>query len=111
MSAYPPGVTGLEPQIAGYPETETTREVGECEKIGDVVVIRQAARDSRDWGRKHRRAQGITCTFTGGEVEGVITGDRYSPVFVWDCPVCQHTNDIELDLDDFGPDPDAEVEW
>ncbi len=83
MSNYPPGVSGFEPQIAGYPEREETREVGPCGQ-GDGEV---------------------DCPFEGGAVAGTFVGDEHGGTFYWGCPMCG--NEIDTDVEPFEPDPDA----
>lgn len=98
MSNYPPGVTGLEPEIAGQDEHEGEREVGECRNLGELVIVSTGG---------HAQA-GVVCDFTGGEVGGIYSGDRYVATFWWVCPSCGTENDVpDLDVTDvFGPDPD-----
>lgn len=103
MSNYPPGVTGNEYAIAGpRSEVDDTQEVSPCEQFeaGGMRVVQVTRYGNYDAGtfkrspRIVRRAKGIPCTFEGGEVEG-ITEDWIW--FSWDCPVCGHTNSMELE--------------
>ena len=84
-SNYPPGVTGREPQISGYPEKEERRNVV-CE-VDD----------------------GPGCRFEGTVVVTVfdIGGDEAE--VQWDCPQCKRQN-IEFEDIDRGPDPDDQRE-
>ena len=81
MSNYPPGVSGHEPQISGYPEREERRDV-----ICEV--------DDRHG-----------CGFEGTVVATVfdIGGDEAE--VQWRCPTCKQWN-IEFEDIDRGPDPD-----
>ena len=76
MSNYPPGVTGNEPQIAGYYEKIDTREM-QCR--------------FRD------------CEFEG-EAEGTLETDLIDIWFHWICPDCGLENTTEIDSDEFLPD-------
>ena len=107
MSNYPPGVTGNEPQIAGYDERDEIREVVECQFIGDMVVGQLRA-----WGRagtrKQRRVSAVVCTFNGGDVDGLLVGDLRNAdeaTFFWECPSCGTENETTVDvgLEDDGP--------
>jgi hypothetical protein len=121
MSNYPPGVTGHEPAIAGYPErTETV----ECHRSDAAALYRHEVIDLIDGhlqrGRE-RMARGrfeanidhlqqlrdalddlsdaeAECEWEG-EVEGWVDG--YD--FEWTCPQCgsEHTEEGR-----FEPDPD-----
>lgn len=71
----PPGVTGLEPQIAGYDEFELTHEV-EC-----LAWIEEEDRE---------------CLFHG-EIEGTAWWtSRDDAAFAWTCPKCgaEETTDL-----------------
>lgn len=105
MSNYPPGVTGHEPQIAGpRREVEESREVGPCERFEGVNVV-QVTRQGWEYAegtftgtsKRHivRRAKGRSCTFEGGEVEGV-TEDA---LFIWECPSCKFENVVDVEED------------
>ena len=84
MSNYPPGVTGREPQISGYPEKEEAR-----------FVICKAER--------------FACSFEGTVLATVINmGDDEAEV-QWRCPTCKQWN-IEFEDIDRGPDPDDQRE-
>lgn len=82
LSNYPPGVTGNEPEIAGYPEHE---EDLECE--GGVV-------QGPDGGD-------VECGWTGRETVYISHGEG-----VWHCPKCGLEQRFDLE-DEYGPDPDA----
>lgn len=81
MSNYPPGVSGHEPQIAGYPEKEEARTMS-CEAD-----------------------DGGSCSFEGTLIVTVfdIGGDEAE--IQWDCPLCKREN-ISYETIDRGPDPD-----
>lgn len=70
MNNYPPGVTGLEPEIAGYPERDFKGELtcGGCE----VTAI-------------------IECT------EYRVGGER---IIDWDCATCDTENQTVIEVDD-----------
>jgi len=47
---YPPGVTGFEPQIAGYDEAEGTQEVEcECGWTGEVPTTEEYSHGEVTW--------------------------------------------------------------
>ena len=74
MSNYPPGVTGNEYEIAGWPEREETRDVV-CGYEGTYSPCDFIA---GDW----------ECDFEGS-VKGTLFGDRFSVCeFCWSCPSC-----------------------
>lgn len=99
MSNYPPGVTGNEPQIAGQHEQDATREVGECWRFNNP--------DAPLAGLPVGQVPPL-CTFAGGEVAGTLVGNpRESVTFFYDCPSCGSENDEDVDVEEFGPDPDA----
>lgn len=99
---YPPGVTGMEPEIAGYPEG--TMNV-ECQHTTDTLVrkaVLEAATDAWERGlnindlipileEMQHDPDGV-CMFDG-EVE-VQYVDRTT--FVWECPMCGHEHEEEL---------------
>lgn len=88
MSNYPPGVTGLEPQIAGYPETDETRQVQECARIGFPYPVRVSP----------TRVQTRDCDFGGGEVDGLTVGGLWEGgTFYWTCPVCGAENETVVE--------------
>ena len=70
MSNYPPGVTGFEPEIAGYDEREALREVDcgydPCRYALEVPVVE---------------------VFTGHDVVEWFA--------VWTCPSCNEANEKE----------------
>lgn len=97
LSNYPPGVSGLEPQIAGPAlEREGIREVGECRNYGKTVHISTA---------EHAQTATV-CTFTGGDADGVYEGDDFVATFWWYCPSCGTDNDVpDIDVsEEFAPD-------
>ena len=50
MNNYPPGVTGFEPQIAGYDEVESVREVEcECGWLGEVPTVEYLSMGEVTW--------------------------------------------------------------
>ena len=71
MSNYPPGVSGLEPHLTGPVERDHRMKVAECTRL--------------DFER---------CDFTGGDVNGVLSGDHLVATFWWDCPVCNAENSV-----------------
>lgn len=82
MSNYPPGVTGLELQIAG-PDAEWDEDMDvecandECEMFDETQTVNVEA-----WSY------------------------RGSATYNWDCPKCGHSHEFERD-DINEPDPDA----
>lgn len=112
MSNYPPGVTGNERAIAGpRSERDETHEVGQCEKFEGVNIVQITKSGPYPEGtftgpfkaRIVRRAKGTTCTFEGGEVEGLTEDHTW---FIWECPSCGHENGMEVEP----PEPDYEYE-
>lgn len=119
MSNYPPGVTGNEPEIAGY--AEGTERVESCECMIDAERIHFAI----DWPTRRdllRVVPGrnaidvvtqidegmhaltvtgmdeIECPFRGGDVDGQY--DDGGALFYWVCPLCggENTNDLGDDV-------------
>lgn len=84
LSNLPPGVTGNEPQIAGYPEFEAKGlECGweyERPESGELQI----------------------CAWTGTETVYV---DRVGMTGLWECPECGQEHEIDLEAE-YGPDPD-----
>jgi hypothetical protein len=76
-SNYPPGVTGNEYAIAG----------------------------ARGLGATSRE---VTCPSCGyeGDAEGELEGYDYEVWFAYECPKCDTLTNLDLDPEDFGPDPD-----
>ena len=112
MSNLPPGVSGHEPQIAGYDERDVFREVEECLQVEALVLADLVIR--RTWGGKpgtsnarpnvRVTARPVVCTFEGGTVPGLLVGDfRHGDEipFLWDCPVCGTENETTVDADEF----------
>jgi|SRR5690606_11587004 len=98
---YPPGVTGYEPEIAGYPEAEI--EV-ECDSTDQFVSLRQVKEMVTDYVL-HRRSgltealsdlpqQEADCGFTGVESVQVSSGVGY-----WTCPWCGQDQEVDLSED------------
>lgn len=73
MSNYPPGVTGFEPQIAGYDESSGPDEEFECDH----------------------------CEFAGTVETILVYVERYTIVQEWTCPECEHDYSRERDPEDF----------
>ena len=118
---YPAGVTGNEPQIAGYTEGEfemtcTADEpyVVHTEKAGDdvydlvkeILNTDQAVTSADIWAaiakmkaRWDREGYVAECHWEG-RVEGTLSGG----VLLWTCPNCG--TEQETDLDDGGPEAD-----
>lgn len=110
MSAYPPGVTGNEPEIAGNPEVTM---VMDCDSLTDLyakqpLVDLQARAEEALAGRRSKDVEKVLrefveavrngdtqadCCAFSGEVEGALV-DR--DTFVWTCPWCgtDHESDI-----------------
>lgn len=86
MSNYPPGVSGNEPDIAGYPERDVILEIEACD---------------------HEDADGNVCGW-GGLVDATEYAlSRLTTLTQWTCPDCGTEHSFEGDIDD-GPDPDDE---
>lgn len=84
MNNYPDGVTGNEPQIAGYP----TMDLTDVECSGGYVTDDEG--------------ETVPCEFSGDVEEADFEfGTAY-----WACPVCSTTN--ETDIDD---EPDPDIAW
>lgn len=123
MSAYPPGVTGMEPEIAGYPEG--TMNV-ECSSTGATLmayevhaavndlsfrlevaaknaaamqkplpdVVLQIAQQLRDdLGGLEEAEESQDCDFEG-EVDVVFTSRT---TYEWECPRCGNEQEGELE--------------
>lgn len=82
MNNYPPGVTGFEPQIAGYPEIPMSAEV-ECPAGG----THSYSDGDYDWD----------CGF-GGLVKGSAINYDGEVIFYWECPECGKDNETAIDL-------------
>lgn len=101
---YPPGVTGYEPEIAGYPEVEMEVECGEVDQF---ISLRQAQATSEKWVMERRSglAKALAalpqleadCDFTGVETLQV-SGD----VGYWTCPWCGKDQEVDLSEDGSG---------
>lgn len=85
MSNYPPGVSGLEYAIAGA----TSRG-------GDTRLVAHECPED-----KFEEA-------FSGDVEGELESYEYEVWFCYECPQCGETVTIDLDPEDFGPDPDVD---
>jgi hypothetical protein len=109
MSNYPPGVTGNEPQIAGYDERDMFRDVGECTHLGRMTVSYWHACGPAQ-ARKHRRVSAAVCTFEGGNVPGFVVNDSMEATFFWDCPICCELHEEDVTGED-DPDPDERSWW
>jgi len=118
---YPDGVTGNEPQIAGYPEGEFYVEcyaddpyVVHTERAGDDIfdlakdlLNRENAVTTRDiWeaigalkARWDREGYVAECQW-----EGRAEGSMFGTVFAWECPNCG--TEHETEMDDGGPEAD-----
>lgn len=114
---YPPGVTGNEPQIAGYPEIEMEVECGESdtyflglyqvrEMIMDLgfagqgtVEMCMTAKDVLD-GIDGLDIAERDCSWQG-TVAVEIEGDQA----YWNCPRCGSSQSEQIET---GPDPDDE---
>lgn len=91
---YPPGVTGYEPEIAGYEEVEL---VVDCDnekmevinRVDALTLVRafayKAVTLTEDIERLHTYY--IPCEYSG-YVTGYIVGDGVE----WDCPRCGETH-------------------
>lgn len=83
MSNYPPGVSGNEPEIAGYPERDMTLKVT-CTYSGtasfsDGIPL--------DWECDYEGKADGTAVFYAGETW-----------FYWECPNCGHENETLVEL-------------
>lgn len=119
MTNYPPGVTGNEPEIAGYPErTEkvecrsTTTAYYRREVLDLIEDVRRTCATTDQIGVVAQMREGldrltdtdeIDCDWSG-EIEGWVDG--YD--FVWDCPRC---GDEQREDGYYEPDPDKERDW
>ena len=115
-SHYPPGVTGREPQIAGYPETsmevDCVRQEAVClykfEVLEEVALVIGRVSSGADPDASLLDLQQLLqedaeettaeCDWSG-EADGYVEGDE----FIWTCPRCGSDNTHMLDT---GPDPD-----
>lgn len=91
MSNYPPGVTGLEPEIVGYDEEELTRTV-ECDH--EISGHYPGMGDYEE-----------PCGFEGDILGTRIWLNRYESVFHWECPRCLHEHD---DIEQHDPDQERD---
>ena len=104
MSAYPPGVTGNEPEIAGYPTSECFRE---CQadvptftrySVYEVVNSVDLSDPSRARDRLHAAIDALptdedgVCSF-----EGLVEVEHAGDVEFWTCPNCGEEHESELD--------------
>jgi hypothetical protein len=78
MSNYPPGVTGFEPEIAGYDERDGEDVELEC----------------------------THCEYAGIVPSTLVLVDAYTVVQEWTCPECEHDYSKEIDVEDLRPDAD-----
>lgn len=101
---YPPGVTGREPEIAGYPER--TEKV-ECRNVGTAhfrhELKEMAVTSTLGQALDEVYSVEIDCEWEG-EVEGWPNGDD----FEWTCPRCGNEQ-VEEGL--YEPDPDEQRDW
>lgn len=95
-SNYPPGVTGNEPEIAGYPEREAERECGATaafvpreqlialRSLDRTVstAIRQQVRRVLAWADEYEQEH--DCAYSGP----VTLFDAGLGVATWTCPAC-----------------------
>lgn len=99
MSNYPPGVTGNEPQIAGYPERG---ENVECKNTG-VVHFRHEMQETV--GDVDEVLGKVFSVEIDCEWEGKVEGDVVGYDFIWTCPRCGNVTEEE---DFYAPDPDVD---
>lgn len=101
MSNYPPGVSGNEPEISGWPEAEMELSCtnGAARWLSRRLVIEMLEREPsrladpvEDW-----EALEAECDFEGPVDAQIVEG-----VACWDCPKCGSEN--ETDLDEWGPE-------
>lgn len=104
---YPPGVTGNEPEIAGYPETSEDVECAEDDVIFLTAhQVHEILAEQGEWavaeavGYPSIQVKQEECGYAG-----TVDGQVVDGVFVWDCPRCGAEQEMELDD---GPDPDEQ---
>lgn len=124
MSGYPPGVTGNEPAIAGYPEgtysitckgyMPPTAKVAPRDIFEQIVAIANLIgsgapeRASYRLGQLHGEllqmpeAVDVACNFEG-EVDAWFSGGKDSYTAHWECPRCGTEDEEDRDRDDDNP--------
>jgi hypothetical protein len=120
VSNYPPGVTGNEPQIAGYPEQDMEVECGNS--LGRFLGVHQV-RTLLVEMQDQFRSMGVSnagspvaamhevldalddqeetvaaCQWSGTVTAQIADGEAW-----WDCPMCGAEQSEEIET---GPDPD-----
>lgn len=106
MSNYPDGVTGNEPQIAGY--LEISEDV-ECEEevlfltpyqVGEILSEHGEWAVAEAVGYLSEQVKQEECGYFG-----TVDGHVVNGLFVWVCPRCGYEQQTELDD---GLDPDEQ---
>ena len=122
MSNYPPGVTGNEPEIAGYPSMTLDKQCEEdvpyiatwvvTEHLDGIAAVIARSDDTIPaiieqlghlWEHLNKDAVDVTCGFDGDVDAEMAYGVAY-----WTCPRCGTEHEDSYDEEDFGPDPDRE---
>lgn len=117
MTNYPPGVTGNEPQIAGYPDPGT--DVRECQADAATMTRYSVLEAIRDAWRVPKQGEltaaealdrlqaAIDALDTDEDgvcaFEGPVEITYAHGVESWECPNCGHEHEDEADD---GPNPD-----
>jgi hypothetical protein len=92
VSNYPPGVTGNEPQIVGYPEVNLSEQTCGAEFTHPITD---------DNGKVWHVT--LDCPWEGDVEEAQVWGGQAT----WECPLCH--SERETDVSHLGePDPDEE---
>lgn len=112
---YPDGVTGNEPEIAGYPEGSMAVT---CASSADLVTLHAVKELVEDLTRRYHSNPTLALADIADGLDNllVIAGDcewegnvegYYADgvVFIWTCPNCGAENELELDdgADDVDP--------
>lgn len=117
MSNYPPGVTGMEPEIAGYPEVDMEVECADTDApllgafevvrlIQDELIVqmgREARGDTPNWSEwvwkvldeiEDLVEMTGECGWNGVTTTQIADGEAQ-----WSCPRCGKVQSVELEDD------------
>jgi len=120
MSNYPPGVTGNEPQIAGYPEFDQNVD---CQAEGVTVVtmspeaykraaalVDEVMRSARQgllvpsgtaFRLQNEIADGEEVDLVSCPFEGDVTSWVDQGIVFWECPLCRTVHEADWDPEGF----------
>lgn len=110
-SNYPPGVTGNEPEIAGYPTSASIREcqaeAATLTRYSVLDVVRSV--DLSDPSRARDLLKAAIDALPTDEdgvcmYEGPVEVEHVGDIDFWECPNCGAEHEDEAD----GPDPDEQ---